>query len=149
MIPRLVYAAAVPAVVIACSDSGPAVISLNQLVGTWGMSRLVYIRVSDGAVSPDQLKLYGVHITISIDRSGTAVLTVDDGITTPTRDSAQVSTHGDTLVFQATSSLVAFKSTVRMSGSTMTWLAVDTSSFDVDGDGTDDIARERDTWQRR
>jgi hypothetical protein len=136
--------------VVACSDSsGPSELSLAQLVGTWDLSRLEMVLASDTSRSQDVLASLDVSATLTINRSGSAVLVTrasgQPGMSSP----ATIGLRGDTLVFDVEGSGSTYEAIVRLAGRTMTWRSVETNLWDLDGDGTPEDVFERDVWQRQ
>jgi len=148
MFPRFPAAILGAVTVIACADSsGPLQLSIAQLTGTWDLSRLDMLLASDTSVSQDVLGAFGVSARLTINRNGSAVLVVDAPGQPSMSVSVTMTLRGDTLVYEADGS--TYESTVRLAGRRMTWLAVETTLWDLDGDGTPEDVFERDVWQRQ
>jgi hypothetical protein len=144
MLPRLPLIAVGVAGLLACSDSsGPSTLSLGQLAGTWDLSRLDMLLASDTTVRQNVIQEYGLHASLTIDRDGATVLTVSMSGSAPDTAYGTIEIHGDTVAYGD------YEATVRLHGRTMTWLALETSSWDIDNDGTPEDVLERDVWQRR
>jgi len=136
--------------VIACSDSsGPAELSIAQLTGTWKLSRLEMILASDTSVSQDVLASVGLSVTLTINRSGSSVLVVQEPGQPSMSSPATISLRGDTLVFDVEGSGSPYEAIVRLAGRTMTWRSLETNLWDLDSDGTPENVFEQDVWQRQ
>jgi hypothetical protein len=135
--------------ITACSDStGPSSgVSLGRMAGTWDLSRLDMVLLSDSTVSQDLKAAFGISATLTIQRTGSAVLVLRQPGQPDATVSATVSLRGDTLAYVADSS--GYEAIVRLSGRTMTWRALLTTYWDLDGDGSAEEVFERDVWQRR
>ncbi len=143
-----------PALVLlsaACSQdgTGPRFASVGDLAGRWNLASLVLVGVPDSSKRLDLIARFGLSATLSISPGGRAVITaILQG--NESADTAALTLHADTLTYTSTraySYSVAY--ILRGSGKIMTWTAVQTNDFfDLDGDGTPDVAREIDTWQR-
>lgn len=150
MFPRFSVAVLGTLTVIACSDSaGPSELSLAQLTGTWEMSRLEMILASDTSVSQDVLASLGLGVTLTINRSGSAVLVVRPSGQPTMTSPATIGLRGDTVVFDLEGSGSTYEAVVRLAGQTMTWRSVETNLWDLDGDGMPEDVYERDVWQRQ
>jgi len=135
--------------ITACSDTtGPSSgVSLGRMAGTWDLSRLEMVLLSDSTVSQDFKAALGLSATLTIQLNGTAVLTLRQPGQPDTTVSAHVSLRGDTLAYVAGNS--GYEAIVSISGRMMTWRAVQTTYWDLDGDGSSEEVFERDVWQRR
>ncbi len=135
--------------ITACSDStGPSSeVSLGRMAGTWDLSRLELVLVSDSTVSQDLKAALGLSATLTILATGHAVLVLRQPGQPDTAVSASVSLRGDTLVYLVGGS--DYEAIVRISGRTMTWRAVQTTYWDLNGDGYSEEVFERDVWQHR
>jgi hypothetical protein len=148
MFPRLSVAILAALTVTACADiSGPSRLSLAQLAGTWNLSRLEMVLASDTSVHQDVKASYGIRATLTINRDGSAVLVAEAQGQPSMTLSATITLRGDTLTYETEGS--TFETVIRLTGRTMTWLAVQTSLWDMDGDGTPEDVFERDVWQRQ
>ncbi len=149
MFPRTPVALLGALAVVACSDSaGPSALSFDQLTGTWKLSRLEMVLASDTSVSQDvTAALDIVSATLTINRDGSAVLVTETPGQPSMSFTATMTLRGDTLVYESNGS--TYESTVRLAGRTMTWRAVKTSLWDMNGDGTPENVFERDVWQRQ
>jgi hypothetical protein len=144
MFPRLPVAILGALTVLACSDStGPSAISIAQLAGTWDLSRLDMLLVSDTTVSQNVVAQYGLTASLTINRNGTTMLTVSVTGSPPDTAYTTIAIHGDTVAYGD------YEATVRLHSRTMTWLALESSPWDIDNDGTPEDVLERDVWQRR
>jgi len=135
--------------VTACSDStGPSSeISLARLAGTWDLSRLEMVLVSDTSISQDVRGTFGLSATLTIQRTGHAVLVARAQGQPDLTVNVTISLHGDTLVYEVEGS--RYIAVVQMSGRTMSWRALASTYWDMNGDGSADEVFERDVWQRR
>ncbi len=141
-----------PALVLvtaACSQdiTGPKFASVADLSGRWNLAGLVLVGVPDSSKRLDVRARFGLSATLSISPGGRAVITAT-AQGNEFADTAALALYADTLTYtRANSYSVVY--ILRGSGQSMTWTAVQTNdSFDLDGDGTPDVAREIDTWQR-
>jgi hypothetical protein len=108
------------------------------MAGTWDLSRLEMVLVSNPSVKQDIKEDLGLTTArITIDASGGAILV------TPTDTGFATLSRGDTLVYGS------YEAIVTLSGRTMTWRAVENTTWDVTNDGLVDEVFERDVWQRR
>lgn len=150
MFPRLPLAALAAAALIACSDStGPSsALTLSHLAGTWDMTRLEMLLASDNTVRQDLKALLGLNASLTINNDGGATLSIQSPGEPTQTVSATISIHGDTMVYDRANGST-YKATVKLAGRSMTWLAVETDYWDLDGDGEPEEVRERDVWQRR
>jgi hypothetical protein len=144
MFPRFPVAILGALTVIACSDStGPSALSLAQLAGTWDLSRLDMLLVSDTTKSENVIQQFGLTASLTINRNGSTMLTISMTGGAPDTAYSTIAIHGDTLAFGD------YEVAARLHGRTMTWLALKTSLWDIDNDGTPEDVWERDVWQRR
>ena len=150
MFPRLPLAALAAAALIACSDStGPSsALTLSHLAGTWDMTRLDMLLASDTTVRQDVKALFGLNVSLTITKDGGATLSIQSPGEPTQTVSATISIHGDTLVYEPANGST-YEVTAKLAGRSMTWLAVETVEWDLDGDGSPEEVRERDVWQRR
>ncbi len=149
MFPRFSAAILGALTVIACSDSsGPSALSFAQLTGAWKLSRVDMLLASDTSVSQDVTAALGiVSATLTINRDGSAVLVAEVAGQPSMSFTVTMTLRGDTLVYESSGS--TYESTVRLAGRTMTWRAVKTNLWDMNGDGTPENVFERDIWQRQ
>lgn len=150
MFPRLPLAALAAAALIACSDStGPSsALTLSHLAGTWDLTRLEMLLASDTSVRQDVKAILGLNASLTITNGGAATLSVQAPGEPTQTVSATISIHGDTIVYQPASGST-YEVTAKLAGRSMTWLAVETGDWDLDGDGSPEEVREREVWQRR
>lgn len=149
MIPRVPLAVLGALAVLACSDStGPSeTITLAKLAGTWELDSINIVLASDSSVISTQAA--GIEATLSISRDGTTSLHVSVSGEPVAVVFGTIALHGDTIVYHAEGSGSDYVATVKLAGSRMTWLSVETYLYDMDGDGTPEEAFERDVWQRQ
>lgn len=148
MFPRFSVAILGALTVIACSDStGPSKLSIAQLTGTWNLSRLDMVLASDTSVRQDVLGTLGLSARLTLNSDGSALLVVEAPGQPTMSVSATITLHGDTLAYATNGS--TYESRVSLAGRTMTWLALETTLWDLDGDGTPENVFERDVWQRQ
>jgi len=135
--------------IVACSDStGPSSrLTVSQLEGVWDLSRIEMVLASDSAVYQNVMATLGLSARLTIRRDGTASLTVQPTGQSPTTIAGTITLHGDTLVYQPNLGS-PYPATVTLSGRTMTWLALNVTAWDLNGNGSPVNVRERDVWQR-
>jgi len=144
MLPRIPLIALGAAGLLACSDStGPSTLSLAQLAGTWRLDSLQMRLESDPTVSVNVLGQFGLSVLLTIDENGTTMLTMAMAGSAPDTVYNTIAIHGDTIAFGD------YQATARLRGRTMTWLALESTLWDLDHDGTPEDVLERDVWQRQ
>lgn len=148
MSPRILAVAVATTILLGCSDSsGPSTLSVRQLAGAWDLSGLEMLLASDTTVRQDIKASSGVDVVLVINSDGSATLTLTQPGVPDFAFDATLAIHGDTVVFAEGGS--TYEATIRLAGSRMTWLALQTVSWDIDGDGSPEEALERDVWLRR
>jgi len=112
------------------------------------MTRLEMLLASDTTVHQDVKALFGLNAALTITKDGGATLSIQSPGEPTQTVSATISIRGDTIVYQPADGST-YEVTAKLAGRSMTWLAVETSDWDLDGDGSPEEVRERDVWQRR
>jgi hypothetical protein len=122
-------AGAMALAVAACSDSTG--ITVEDLVGTWEATEIVFTSTADPSESVDAIDL-GASLTVTINSAGTVTTVFDNGQGGTDTDSGTLSVDGSTLTIGSDT----FEA--ERSGDVLTLTgAVD---FDFDEDGSDDPA---------
>lgn len=128
-IARVLAAGAMALAVAACSDSTG--ITVEDLVGTWEATEIVFTSTADPSESVDAIDL-GASLTVTINSAGTVTTVFDNGQGGTDTDSGTLSVDGSTLTIGSDT----FEA--ERSGDVLTLTgAVD---FDFDEDGSDDPA---------
>lgn len=128
-IARVLAAGAMALAVAACSDSTG--ITVEDLVGTWEATEIVFTSTADPSESVDAIDLEA-SLTVTINSAGTVTTVFDNGQGGTDTDSGTLSVDGSTLTIGSDT----FEA--ERSGDVLTLTgAVD---FDFDEDGSDDPA---------
>lgn len=134
--PACALALALLVTLAACG--GDNTLTLSAMAGTWDATEYVIVDTADHNNTFDVLVRLGISLSTEIRVDGRLILVVD-GIPV---DTSVATVSGNVVDFNALSYNVA------LSGNNMTWTSVDTSPFDIDGDGTDEETFERVRWHR-
>ena len=126
---RVLAAGAMVVAVAACSDSTG--ITVEDLVGTWEATEIVFTNSANPSETVDGIDL-GVSLTVTINSAGTVTTVFDDGQGGTDTDSGTLSVDGSTLTIGSDT----FEA--ERSGDVLT-LTGDVE-FDFDEDGSDDPA---------
>jgi hypothetical protein len=116
--------------VAACSDDSTG-ITVEDLVGTWEATEIVFTSTADPSESVDAVD-FGVSLTVTITSDGTVTSVFDDGQGGTDTDSGTLSVDGSTLTIGSDS----FEA--ERSGDVLTLTGA--VEFDFDEDGSDDPA---------
>jgi len=98
---------------------------------------------SDPTVAVNVTAQFGLGVSLTIDQNGTTMMTIAMAGSAPDTVYNTIAIHGDTIAFGD------YQATARLRGRTMTWLAVESTLWDLDNDGTPEDVLERDVWQRQ
>ena len=129
-IARVLAAGAMALAVAACSDDSTG-ITVEDLVGTWEATEIVFTSTADPSESVDAVD-FGVSLTVTITSDGTVTSVFDDGQGGTDTDSGTLSVDGSTLTIGSDS----FEA--ERSGDVLTLTGA--VGFDFDEDGSDDPA---------
>lgn len=117
----------------ACSDS----LAPEDVAGTWDATSLVFTSVAAPATNSGNLIAAGFSLSLTLNASGTASVTIDDG-TGPTTDTGTFTIDGSDLTLTLGGD--PSTGTIELNGNTLTVRLTTGVDFDFDDDGVDEAA---------